>query len=468
MIRLRFLGAARNVTGSRYLIEMRGRRYLVDCGLFQERDYRSRNWEPFDVEPSSIDAVLLTHAHLDHTGYLPKLARDGFRGKVLGTPATLDITEIVLLDSAHIQEEDAEHKRKRHEREGRTGPHPEVPLYTREDAQTCLSLFTPVGYGSPVRVGEGVEAEFFEAGHILGSSMIRLRLTDEDGSVKTVLFSGDIGRWDVPILRDPTLFREADYVLVESTYGNRLHEDAIDGRSLLADVINSAKRAGGNVVIPSFAIGRTQELLYHLNALLIEDRIPHLLVFVDSPMAARVTDVFRNHRELYDREMEALTGHGDSPFELSNVKATRSTRESKAINHLRGTVVIIAGSGMCTGGRIKHHLVHNISDRRSTLLFVGYQAVGTLGREIVDGRRRVRLFGQQYAVKARVTQIHGFSAHADRNELMRWLEPLLQGTRGIFVTHGEPAAAQALAERVRAGSGARVVVPGYRDEAELD
>ncbi|HUV08314.1 MAG TPA: MBL fold metallo-hydrolase, partial [Spirochaetia bacterium] len=308
---------------------------------------------------------------------------------------------------------------------------------------------------------------FHDAGHILGSSMIKIRV-GENGGERTLLFSGDIGRWQMPILRDPTTFNEADYVLVESTYGDRLHEDPKDTGVMLSEIISETKARGGNLVIPSFAIERTQELLYHLNELLLEDRIPHLMVFIDSPMAAKVTEVFKQHPELFDREMNSFVAHGHSPFNLPNLKTTSSADESKAINHIRGTALIIAGSGMCTGGRIKHHLVNNIAREESTILFVGYQAVGTLGREIVSGAKDVRILGQTYPVRARVAQIHGFSAHADRDELLKWATAFRKNPRCLFVTHGEVNVARSFSELLKKRTGGKIMVPEYLEEVILD
>ncbi|MBN1351800.1 MBL fold metallo-hydrolase [candidate division KSB1 bacterium] len=465
-MKLAFLGAAQNVTGSKYLIEANGSRLLVDCGLYQEREYRNRNWEPFPVSPDSIDAVLLTHAHLDHCGYLPKLFHDGFKGEIYCTAATSEIAEIVLLDSAHIQEEDVEFKRNRHQREGRKGPHPLIPLYTQDDAKGCISLLTSVDYDKPVNVGKGIEASFHDAGHILGSSMIRLRVT-QDGESRTILFSGDVGRWNKPILLDPTLFENADYVLVESTYGDRLHPDNEDISKLLADVINTTHRAGGNICIPSFAVERAQEVLYHLNKLLIANRIPHLMVFIDSPMAINVTRVFQKHTELYDEEMMALMRRDESPFDFPGLKMTKTVNESKAINHIKGTVIIIAGSGMCTAGRIKHHLVQNISRPESTVLFVGYQARDTLGRHILDGAKDVRILGQRHRVRAKIEAIQGFSAHADRDELFKWLSALKNPPRQLFITHGESDAAERFATFMREKTDWHVSIPNYCDEVNL-
>lgn len=466
-IKLTFLGAAQNVTGSRYLLDANGVRLLIDCGLYQERDFRIRNWDPFPVAPDTIDAILLTHAHVDHCGFLPKLVRDGFKGKVYCTAATSDIAQIVLLDAAHIQEEDAEFKRKRHQREGRSGRYPEIPLYTTDDAQAALPLLNPVGYEKPVQIDDGIEATFYDAGHILGSSMINLILR-QNGEQRKLLFSGDVGRWNTPILLDPTLFDEADYILVESTYGDRLHGDREHIDEELKEIINSTHRAGGNIVIPSFAVERSQEVLYHLNNLLIQDLIPHLMVFMDSPMAISVTRVFEKHPELFDKEMLELVRRHESPFDLPGLKMTPSVRESKAINHIKGTVIIIAGSGMCNAGRVKHHLVQNISRRESTILFVGYQAVGTLGRHIVDGAKEVRILGQHHRVRARIVQLDGFSAHADRDELLRWISALRQSPRRLFVTHGESNVTKKFAEFLKGKTGWDISVPEYLDQVVLE
>jgi len=466
-IKLAFLGAAQSVTGSCYLVEASNMRLLVDCGLYQERELRGRNWAPFPVSPETIDAVLLTHAHLDHCGLLPKLVREGFRGPIYCTAATAEIAEIMLLDSANLQQEDAEFKKKRHQKDSRKGPYPEVPLYTIDDAKASFSLFSPVKYVKTVSIGEGVEATFYDAGHVLGSSMIRVRIR-QNGEDRTILFSGDIGRRGKPILRDPTLFEEADYVLVESTYGDRLLEPLEDAANKLADVINTTVKSGGNIVIPSFALERSQEMLYYLNEFLIEDRIPHLMVFFDSPMAVSITEVFEHHPELFDKEMIRLMRQKKSPFDFRGLNLVRTADRSKAINRIKGTVIIIAGSGMCTGGRIKHHLVTNISREESTILFVGYQAAGTLGREIVDGAKKVRILGQHYPVRARVVQMNGFSAHADRDELFKWLASLHRPPRRLFVTHGESSISQHFASLVRDKIGWEVAVPQYQEELRLD
>jgi metallo-beta-lactamase family protein len=464
---IRFLGAARNVTGSKYLIQCDGLNILVDCGIYQERQFRARNWDPFPVPPDTIDIVLLTHAHLDHCGYLPRFAAQGFSGRVYLTAASSEIAGISLMDSAHILAEDAEFKSKRHEREGRKGPYPVVPLYTEEDVRNCLPLLTPLSYEKPLRLGDGIVATFHDAGHILGASMIRLKVP-ANGGEETILFSGDVGRRDKPILRDPTMFNRADYVIMESTYGDRLHEDPADVDSLLEDAIVSTGKRGGNVVIPSFAIGRTQELMYRLNTLLLAGRIPEVTVFIDSPMAVRVTDVFKHHRELFDVEMTRLVDQGHSPFTFPGLKMASSVDDSKAINYVRKGAVIIAGSGMCTGGRVKHHLVSNIPRPESTILFVGYQAEGTLGREIVEGATQVRILGQAYPVRAKISQINGFSAHADRDELLEWITHLEKAPKHVFITHGEPEPARTFADTLKKKTKWDVSVPAYGDTAELE
>jgi metallo-beta-lactamase family protein len=466
-IKLQFFGAARNVTGSCFLVEANGSRLLVDCGLYQERKLQSRNWDPFPVPAGSLTAVLLTHAHLDHCGRIPKLIKEGFQGPVYATAATADIAGIIMKDSAHIQEEDLKHKRKRHARENRTGPFPYEPLYTMADAEEAATRFEPVGYEKETELAPGITAEFFEAGHIFGSAAIKLRIT-QNGQTRTLLFSGDVGRWNIPIICDPAAVGAADYVLVESTYGDRVHEPVQSIPDALAEVINDTRRRGGNIIIPSFAVERTQELLFHLSRLLRDKTIPPLLAFVDSPMAVRVTEVFKRHPELFDEETLDLLHRGQHPCDFPGLKMSRSAEQSKAINQIEGTVIIIAGSGMCTGGRVKHHLINNISDEKNTVLFVGYQAVGTLGRLIVDGHEAVRIHGQQRTVKARIARIAGFSAHADREELMRWLGGIPNTPRKVFVVHGEPEAAQALAKKIEHEKSWPVTVPAYQDTVELD
>jgi len=465
-IKLTFLGAAGNVTGSSYLLETPGARILIDCGMFQEREFRDRNWADFHVPPKSIDAVILTHAHLDHAGLLPRLVKKRFAGTIFGTAATHEIARIVMLDSARIQEEDVRYKEKRHKRAGKKSPHPYEPLYRATDAEAAASLMKPVPYDKPVKIADGVEATFHDAGHILGSAMVKLSV-DVGGESRTILFSGDVGRKDKPILRDPSVFEAADYILVESTYGNRVHRDfgAID--DMLEEIVTDTVRRGGNLVIPSFAIERAQELLYHLNALLRAKRIPPVLAFLDSPMAVRVTEVFRHHPDLFDEEMLELMEWQQSPFDFPGLKMSRTTGQSKAINNIKGSVIVIAGSGMCTGGRIKHHLKHNIGRPESTLLFIGFQAKGTLGRLITGGEETVRIHGRTHHIKSHVEQIHGFSAHADRDELLGWLSSITSAPKRVFVTHGEAETAAAFGGLLAERTGWKVLVPRYRESVTL-
>ncbi len=466
-IKISFLGAAQNVTGSRFLVETNGSRVLVDCGLYQEREFAERNWDPFPFPPTQIDAVLLTHAHLDHCGLLPKLVREGFRGKIHCTAATAEIAQIIMLDSAHIQEEDASYKRKRHRREKRKSPRPVEPLYTTEDAERVQAHFAPTPYLKKVEVTEGITATFHDAGHVFGSSMISLDVR-KDGQTRTILFSGDVGRKNQPILEDPSTFEKADYVLIESTYGDRVHKPTEDVSEALARAVDQADQAGGNLVIPCFALERSQNILYYLSDLLHRKRIEPMMVFLDSPMAIRITKVFSKHPEIYDDQMKQRISQAMSPFKFPGFSMTRTVDESKAINRIRGTAAILAGSGMCTGGRIKHHLVNNIERSESTILFVGYQAKGTLGRIISNGAREVRIHGKTRAVRANIARIGGMSAHADRDELYQWLSTLTTKPRGVFVVHGETESAESFADFLRDKNGWDVTVPKYKDSVILD
>lgn len=466
-MKLRFLGAAQNVTGSRHLLEVNNVRVLVDCGLYQERPLRSRNWQPFDIPPESIDAVFLTHAHLDHCGLLPKLVQQGFKGRIYCTQATMELARIVMLDSARLQMEDAQFKRKRHEREGRSGPFPISPLYSVEDVEVCFSLFCTLDYGQHIDIGFGIDAVLYEAGHVLGSAVVKITASNPHES-RSILFSGDLGRPHRPIVRNPAPIYESDYVLVESTYGDHVHHRYEEVKNLVADAINRVQKRGGNIIVPSFALERSQELLYYINELLLEGAIPHLMVFLDSPMAAEITKVFQRHQELYDSSLVAHMRNHESPFEFPGLKITESADESKAINHIKGTVVIISGSGMCTGGRIKHHLVNNITRKESAILFVGYQAMGTLGRHIVAGAKKVRIHGASHRVRAKVKQIRGFSAHADKTEILAWLQAFRRPPRQVFVVHGEVKSATHFRDYLAKETGWNVMAPAYMDEIVLD
>ncbi len=463
-----FFGASRNVTGSCYLLETPDARVLVDCGLYQERKYQVRNWRPFPFSPETIDAVFLTHAHLDHCGLLPKLVRDGYKGKIYCTQATAEIAQIILLDAAHLQEEDATYKTKRHRREGRHGPYPELPLYTTKDAEAVVPHFATIEYGNCVEVKDGVKGCFYEAGHVLGSATIAINITQE-GEKRRILFSGDIGEPDRPIINDPAIFHEADYVVIEATYGNRTHTEhkSFDIQAQLRDCINATIKAGGNIIVPSFALERSQELLYHLNELFLRDEIPPITVFLDSPMAIRITKVFKHKTELFDRRMMQRLRQGNSPFSFDNLKMVQTTQESKAINSIRGSVIIIAGSGMVTGGRIKHHLVNNIAKPENTVMFIGYQAEGTPGRQLLSGARQLRLLGHKHPVRARVVKIDGFSAHTDREGLLAWLSDIRVPPRLVIVTHGEEKAATSFAEFLNEQTGWQIQVPHYQDTVML-
>jgi metallo-beta-lactamase family protein len=465
-IRLMFLGGAENVTGSSHLLEANGQRILVDCGLYQEREFAHRNWEPFAIPPSELDAMVLTHAHLDHCGLLPKLVKDGFKGPVYATEASADIAEIVMRDAAKIQAEDAAFKKKRHQREGRENQHGYEPLYTADDVERVLPLLRRVRYGKVQKIGPGLNVTLNNAGHILGSASVLFDIT-KHGSGRKVLFSGDLGRPGTPILRDAVQAEEADFVCIESTYGDRVHKPSVSIADTLIRVIKAAEKAGGNVVIPSFAIERTQELLYRLGSLQRKGLIPVVPVFVDSPMAIKVTEVFRRHPELFDAATMDRIERGEHPCDFAGLVLTRSVEESKAINERKGCSIIIAGSGMCTGGRIKHHLANNIGRPESTILFVGYQASGTLGRQLLEGMQKVRIFGESHDVLARIEKVNGMSAHADRNELLAWLKALKRPPSEVFVIHGEKKASAAFSAAVTQELGWKSSIGTYKRDVLL-
>jgi metallo-beta-lactamase family protein len=467
MATLSFWGAAKNVTGSRYLVRSGASRILIDAGLYQEREFRHRNWERFPEDPGLLSAVVLTHGHVDHCGYLPRLVRDGFRGPVWCTPATAGIARIVLLDSARLQEEDAERKKARHEREGRRGPFPEESLYTVADVDRVIPLFKTVCYGVPFTAAEGIRVEFRDAGHILGSSSVRVEVGLEGGRRTVVAFSGDLGRTDTPILRDPQPIPDADVVVVESTYGDRVHKDIHMIQAALSEAVKEAARAGGRIIIPSFAVERSQDLLYRLRELLDKRLIPAIPVFLDSPMAVRITELFSRHAELFDEAAQAVIRQGDHPCDFPGLKLCRSREESASIATQHGGAIIIAGSGMCTGGRIKDHLAREIANPASMVLFVGYQASGTLGRQILDGDPEVRIHNEVHTVRAKVRRINGFSAHAGQDELLKWLMARKDIPRHVFVTHGEPKTAAVFADAVKAHAGWAASVPDYGDTEEL-
>lgn len=466
-MKLHFLGANRQVTGSRYCLEAGGTEVMVDCGLFQERPFESRNWEPSPVPPASIDALLLTHVHIDHSGLIPKLVREGFSSPIYCTRPSSDLLGVLLEDSAEIQMEDAAYKLRRHQKEGRRGKYPEVPLYTLTDVEKTLPLVRGVPYGKPLQVTPAISVVFRDAGHILGSAMLEVSAT-ENGQTRQILFSGDIGQWNKPLIRDPTLPSEADYVIMESTYGDRRHEEGGDVAEQLAAIINDTVGRGGNVVIPTFAVERAQELMYYISQLIHSNRIPDLQIFLDSPMSVDVTEIYRRHSDSFDRETWKRIASGQTPLRFPGLRLVRTTEESKAINRGKQPSIIMATSGMCTSGRIKHHLRQNLGRPESTVLFVGYQGQGTLGRQILEGAPEVRIHGKLHKVKARVTQIYGFSGHADQAGLLRWITNLTRPPRSVFLTHGEERVSLGFAELIGRQTGWPVTVPEYQQTIELN
>jgi metallo-beta-lactamase family protein len=467
MATLSFWGGVGTVTGSKYLVESGRSRVLVDCGLFQGlRELRERNWEdpPFDAR--TLDAVVITHAHVDHTAYLPRLVSLGYKGPVYCSKGTADLLKLLLPDSARLQEEEADYRN----RKGLTRHEPALPLYTEADARAALKLVhTCPNTGEALEVAAGVRAGFRIAGHILGSSLVLLELdgAGADGAGRRVLFSGDLGHYNQPIIPDPAPPPACDYMLVESTYGDRLH-DAEDPRDALARVINEAAKRGGPLLIPAFAVGRTQELVYHIRELEDAGRIPILPVRVDSPMAAAATQIYQRNRDEQDAEYASLLADHRQPLRTRSMVTASTRDESKRLNDERGTRVIISASGMMTGGRVLHHALRILPDERATVLFVGYQAAGTTGRKVLEGAREVRIMKENVPVRCHVERIGGFSAHADWKEVLRWLEPLREAPRRVFTTHGEPEAAAAMAGHIRERFGWRVDAPQYGERVELE
>jgi metallo-beta-lactamase family protein len=460
---LEFLGAAGTVTGSKFLLTVGGRRVLVDCGLYQGlKELRLRNWDPLPVAPGTLEHVLLTHAHLDHSGYLPRLRRDGFGGAVHATRGTVDLLKILLPDSGRLQEEEAEY----HNRRGTSRHAPALPLYTEEDGARAAGQVEGVGYGVPVKLTDALSASFVRVGHILGAAAVRVDVTPA-GVRRRVVFSGDVGRYGAPILPDPGPIGEADYIVVESTYGDRRHDPA-PVLDQLETVMRAAIARGGAIVVPAFAVGRTQELMYHLAQLQRMQRLPPLPIYLDSPMAIDATEIYRAHPEDFDADMRALLASGRSPLDWGKFRIARTAAESRAINAEPGPVLIVSASGMATGGRVLHHLRQRLPDPRSTVLLVGYQALGTRGRALEEGARSIRIFGADVPVRARVETVPRLSAHADAHELLRWLRTASRAPRRLFVVHGEPEPAAALAGRVRRELGWEVSVPAYRDCVALE
>jgi metallo-beta-lactamase family protein len=458
-----FWGAARTVTGSMHLVEAAGRRVLLDCGLFQGRraEARKRNTD-FPFKPATIDAVVLSHAHTDHCGNLPNLVRQGFSGPIYCTPATRDLTAIMLADSAKIQEEDASYLNRKRPH----GEPPVEPLYTRRDAHRTVRVCQAVPYDRPVDLFRGVQLRLVDAGHLLGSAMVSL--TIDAGKELRLTFTGDLGRRGTPILRDPDPVPPADLLISESTYGGRIHEPVDLLADSLGEVVRRVAGRGGKLLVPAFSLGRTQTLVYFLHRLMNEGRLPALAIFVDSPLASEATEVFRLHPECFDEETALLLEDDPDIFGEKRIRYVRAVEESKKLNDLRDPCVIIAASGMCEAGRILHHLKHNIEDERNAVLIVGYQAPETLGKRLVEGRPEVRILDRYYKLRAEVVVMNGFSAHADRQDLLDYLGPLSGQVRAVRLVHGEPEQSEALAESLRGRGFADVAIPDRGDSVHLN
>jgi metallo-beta-lactamase family protein len=460
VLKLTFHGAAKTVTGSCHLLETNDVRIMVDCGMFQgSGEADELNYRPFPFDPSTVDYLLLTHAHIDHSGLIPRLVKEGFQGKIIATRATSDLCGIMLLDSAHIQEMEAEWETRKRKRFGAK----EVePLYTKADAAAALRFFQPIDYDSEIILGENAVVCFHFASHILGAAIIEITINEKGEKTKFV-FSGDLGRKNQPIIRDPHRIEAADYLIIESTYGNRRHEDKKQKSKKLSDIILEAVENRGKIIIPAFAVGRTQDVLYELNLLAESGRIPRIPIYFDSPLAIEATQIFTRHRDNYDRQTTALLESGDDPFSFPGLHFARSADESKALNTLEGQAIIVSASGMCTAGRIKHHLKHNLWRPEASVLFIGYQAKGTLGRRLLDGEKEVKIFGEDISVQAKIYSIDGFSAHADRDDLLQWIGQFVKKPKKVFVVHGEEEAAASFAAAVNEEFGLDTVVPDRSD-----
>ena len=463
MAKITFLGAAGTVTGSKYLVEAGGKKLLVDCGLFQgSRELTDRNWQTLPIDPATIDWAVLTHAHIDHTGYIPRLVKSGYRGLFYCNPATHELCNILLLDSAHLQEEEAQFV----EKKGYSRHKPALPLYTVAEAQTALAQFREIPRADSFTISPQFSVRPHDAGHILGSSWLELTIT-ENGKQILVVFSGDVGRYDQVILKDPEPPSRADYLLCESTYGDRDHPPG-SPEDALADVINRVAKRGGAVVVPSFAVGRTQTLMYFLKELQDQQKIPNLPVYVDSPMAISVTSLYESHREDHDLDFTREESAQQDPLNVANVHMTRAVEDSKKINDVVTPCIILSASGMATGGRILHHLAKRLPDSRSAVLLVGYQAEATLGRQLQDGAKLVKIFGEMVPVRAEVVDLPQLSAHAGRSELLRWLSGIKAAPKMTFLVHGEPAALQSFRGAIDAQYHWPITIPVYGQAFEFD
>ena len=475
-MKITFLGAAKTVTGSNYLVETEDSKFLVDCGMYQgqaEEEYE--NEAPFDFNIDDIDFMILTHAHIDHSGRIPKLYNEGFRKPIYAHKATCDLCSLMLPDSGHIQEMEIEWKNRKRQRKGEK---PIEPMYTAEDAARCLELFTQVKYDEIVEITPKIHIRFNDAGHMLGSSIVEIWSNENGENVKAV-FSGDIGNNDIPLLSEPTMIADTDYLIMESTYGNRLHMKNDTKAEEFLKIVSETIEGGGNVIIPSFAVGRTQEILYEINKIKETRDDPEFLreyetlmkspVYVDSPLAISATEVFKNNMELFDEETKHAICQGDNPLEFPGLKFTMTSDESKALNESNTPSIIISASGMCEVGRIKHHLKHNLWNPKNTILFVGYQAPGTLGYNIVNGAKTVKIFGEEIAVNARIEYIEGYSGHADQEGLMNFVYSFrTQKPKHVFLIHGEEDSQDVLRDKIQQEAGISVTIPNYGEEYKLD
>lgn len=464
-MKLIFWGAARTVTGSMHYVEAAGKRFLLDCGIYQGRRQESfdRNSHfPFPV--SSVDHVILSHAHIDHSGNLPTLVRNGFHGPIYTTPATIDLCRAMLADSAFLQEKDAEfcNRRREHRRNLGRDDAECSPLYTVQDAEKTYPLFQPVALDAEKQISGGLKYRTYDAGHMLGSTSMEI---EADGV--RLAFSGDVGRPGLPIIRDPEKLDPVDYLILESTYGNRFHKKLEHVADKLADVVNRTAGRGGKIIFPSFAVGRTQQLVLLLHELMSAKRIPSIPIFVDSPLAVNATEVFRKHPECYDEETQKFLTGGEDPFGFYRLKYVRDVNESKALNDLHGPFMVISASGMCEAGRILHHLRNNITDPRNTVLITGFQAEHTLGRKIQEGWREVPIFGEPVELRAEVTSLDELSGHADQGELIEWMRPIAHGLKKVFLVHGEPDSGAALAQVIHKEYGIEAIMPARGDTFEL-
>lgn len=473
-MKITFLGAARTVTGSNFLVEGAGKKFLVDCGMWQGKaEQEMENDQEFEFNPADIDFVLLTHAHIDHSGRIPKLYKEGFRNKVYAHKATCDLCALMLPDSGHIQETESEWKNRKRMRRGEK---PVPPIYTAEEAAKCLEIFEAVQYDQIIEITPEIHVRFNDAGHMLGSSIIEVWVKEDDKETKTV-FTGDLGNNDIPLLSPLTMIEDTDYLVMESTYGSRLHVKNEQKAEIFLNVVSETLDNGGTVVIPSFAVGRTQEILYELNKLKEEKEDEEFIrkykllmkapVYVDSPLAISATEVFSDNMDLFDEETKEDMAKGDNPLEFPGLQFTKTADESKALNEDPKPSIIISASGMCEVGRIKHHLKHNLWNPKSTILFVGYQAPGTLGYNIVNGAKTVKIFGEEIAVNARIEYIEGYSGHADQELLMNFIYSFIKKPKHIFLVHGEPESQDILRDKIESDTGLGVTIPEFGETYEL-